>query len=163
MLGLNAAHPLYGELRTLLCSMAKLKPSAKTPLSAPVPRFSVEALFTGRVIASVLLALETAVHVEIDPSSVFRLYPQHDKARISQLLGEWWEQGLVSGHHFGNIVLYRFDPDYPHYKPLRAFLRKIVECEPRYAAIAKLEPALYVSSRQRTAHARRRKETAQGQ
>lgn len=162
VLGLNAAHPLYRELRAMLCSMGGGSPSRKTQLKCPVERVVLRGLFTSELYADVLIAIETAVHGEIDPTTIIRLHNERDGWNVRMNVRRWARQGLLKRRHYGNVSLYWFNPEYPHYKPLRALLSRIADLQPRRRTLAAVEEHTYVSNRQPRAHRRRAKEKATG-
>lgn len=128
VLGLNADHPLYRELRTLLASIGGGKPSRKSALTAPMPSFTIKGLFNTPLYGNVLMAIETAVNGEIDPATICRFHAQHDLLGVMARLRSWAKDGLLQRRRFGSVVLYRFNPDYPHYGPMRAFLSESPTC-----------------------------------
>lgn len=158
LLGFNADHPLYRETVALHASLAGAAPSEKPPLSGPYQLLNIYRLFTSPHYANVLLTLHTAVNGEIGPTTIFRMHPRHCDLNMRAVLRRWAEQQVVLKHHFGNVVLYGFNPDYPHYRPLGELLDAICKLEPRYRTLAELEPDLYIGPVQGRAHAQRRAE-----
>ncbi|MHB1549980.1 MAG: hypothetical protein ACYCX6_02125 [Vulcanimicrobiaceae bacterium] len=162
VLGLNAVHPLYRELRAMLCSMGGGSPSRKAQLKWPVERVVLKVLFTSELYADVLIAIEIAVHGEIDPTTTVRLHNERDGWNVRMNVPRWARHGLLKRRHCGNTPLYWFNPDYAHYKPLRALLSRIADLQPRRRTVAAAEEHTYVSNRQPRAHRRRAKEKIAG-
>jgi len=130
VVGLNAAHPVYHELRALLCAMAGEKPCLKKQLNDPEATFSVKRLFAGRQFINILLALETAVHSRIDPSTIARMHPQHDVGLLQRRLRQFAKRGIISRLPVGSLVFYQLNPDFPQYRELRALLKRISQVWP---------------------------------
>lgn len=151
--GLNAAHPIYRELRRLLCAMFGTRPARKKQLHHRMDAFPINRLFAPGQCGNILLALETAVHGWIDAASISRVYPEHDVGLLMRRLRQFTSQGLAERQRVGSLVLYRLSPGYAHYNELKGVLRRIIQLWPRYQTLAKLEKSLYVSSHQETAHA----------
>jgi hypothetical protein len=149
VLGLNKAHPIYNELRDVLCSYGGVTASAKEPLHEERAVFTINGLFTSANYQNILMALATAVHGEIEPASIHRLYPRHDVAGLQIILLRWVEDGLLERRNYKGPALYRLSPEYKHNTYLSALLRKIADTFSAFRQRADLETELYPHERER--------------
>lgn len=144
VVGLNAAHPIYKELRMLLAAMADAKPSRKPALSEWREHYSLKGLFMTRQRLQSLIAIGLATHRYIHPSSIRRLYPRLHLGGMGEMLRKWAlnPKGYVRRLDSKIPAYYELNPDYPYHEPLRALLVRIGQVWPEYSIGAGLEDSL---------------------
>jgi hypothetical protein len=161
-MGLNAAHPIYGELRMLLCAMAGVKPNKKRPIRVHHKAYNLDGLFMTLGRLQSLIAIALAKHGQIYPSSIRRLYPRLNLWVISNMLRTWAldPKGFVRRvDRATRAAYYELNPAYPFFAPLRALLVRIGDVWPEYRIHAALEDELGPQSR-RDGASRRVRENA---
>lgn len=95
----------------------------------------------------VLTLVAIGRHGEIDPSTISRLFNEHDKPLIARRLREWADEGLLLQRGRINQWYYRFNPKHPYGPALQALLKKIGSVWPDYGDLPALEPVLYPAMR----------------
>jgi hypothetical protein len=146
---LNAAHPVYKELRALLIAMSGSRRAARgaQDLRSEPKSANVAYLFTTSLRLDVLAMLAACEGGETDASSLSLLFPSHDGGVIGERLKSFEALGIVKKRWSTGVCLYRLDPDYPHYRKLRRLLNRINDMRPHYRRIAEVEEELFLPKR----------------
>jgi hypothetical protein len=164
MIGLNSAHPIYKELRSLLCAVAGAPPSRKPQLRDRRKEYGLDGLFGTAQRLNGFVSLATCIHQEVDPSTISRLFPEHDIGVITRNLRTWAAKDLLIRRVEGLLTFYRFNPKHPYAKTLQVLLERIGQIWPEYNVLPKLEIDLYPERRakieQRLARPLRKARTA---
>ena len=125
---LNAAHPVYRELRALLRALSTQPATKARRVDGAEPRdsFEIDRLFGPRLCTNVLIMLAT-MGGEADTSSLFRLLPEHDRNHIGFSLDRYERIGLLTSRRWKTLRLFRLNQDWPAYRELVALLRAIAQ------------------------------------
>ncbi len=148
---LNAAHPVYRELRALLRTEPVLQDSFPVlpnreifegeDHGEAVPKCVPYALFgvpRKAAVTSILTTLTYTEHQECDASALFStLSGDHDYPTISKALKRLTKQGVLTTRPFKTLILYRLNPEYGGCAELRNLLVAIGREWPEFRENAK--------------------------
>lgn len=145
VIGLNAAYPVYRELRALLlrmgggCTDIAERGSDFTLAKAT---FSPRRLFTSELRSEVLIVVNTSKSGGISASSIRRLLPEYDLCNLRSALRKFVRQGILRSRRDGVQRLYSLNPRYPVWRELKMLLDAVAEHWPSYRTIAGIEDRL---------------------
>lgn len=133
VVGLNAAVPVYAELRAVLLALdepATRRPAGTRDVSSPQPTYDIMALLSTAPLIWALLMMNAVAEGELDVASLHRLRPQHAKFTLHNRMGSLLDQGFVTARQQGLVLYYRLNPNYPLYHTLKPLLDRIGEIWP---------------------------------
>ncbi len=153
---LNAAHPVYAELRALLRSDIVLRDSL--PFSANRPLYRGEDYHEERAefepytlvgvtakiaTTNVLATLAHAAHGEIDGASLSRILNEHDRGKMVKALRRLETLGVVATRRWKGMCMYRLDETWPAHSELNDLLLAMGRVWPEYREGALSETVTY--------------------
>ncbi len=157
---LNAAHPVYRELRALLRSSIVFTDAlpflAHQTLYQGADHAEERAEFEPYTIfgvtakiatTNVLAILAHAVHGEIDGASLSRILNEHDRGKMSKALKRLESLGVVATRSWKGMCMYRLDESWPAYSEMRHLLLAIGRAWPEYREGALSETHTYPAPR----------------
>ncbi|HET9394225.1 MAG TPA: hypothetical protein VFO29_11985 [Candidatus Rubrimentiphilum sp.] len=160
IISLNAAHPVYRELRALLRSKSVLEDALPFSVNCPLyfgddhseerANFEPYTLFgvaAKTASTNVLAILAHAVHGEIDGASLSRILNEHDRGKMSKALARLETLGVVATRKWKGMLMYRLDETWPAYSEIRDLLLAIGRAWPEYHDAAMSEPHTYPARR----------------
>ncbi len=134
--GLNAACPIYRELRVTLLALAGEPAKSVRRYSEPRDGYDIDALFNTAPLFWALLMMNALPGGELDVASLNRLRPQHAPFTLHGRMHWLLEQGIAKCRQEGLIKYYGLNPAYRAYKPLKRLLDKIGKAWPDLVAAA---------------------------
>jgi len=144
VVGLNAAFPVYKELRDILVALSDDVPAengriARAPAVAASDRpYDVTALFSTAPLLWALLMINSVPDRELDVASLHRLRPQHAEFTLHGRMRWLMTQGLVKQRRQGLVIYYGLNPDHRLYRPLKRLLDRISKIWPDLVEAAKV-------------------------
>lgn len=149
-LSLNAAHPVYPQLRALLVAMSDQECDVQNEdWSEPLPAFGIDRLFLSGLRTSVICLLEACPR-GLDATTLSRLLPEHDRHKLADALRYFVRQGVVQVHE-GRLKVYSLDPLWQYGGELKALLQTINTTWPGWRNAARVEKRLRPKRRPRAA------------
>ena len=133
VVGLNAAFPVYQELRAVLLALdgkAADHPALTPDVSSPQDTYDVMALFSTATMLWALLMMNAVRERELDVASLHRLRPQHAEFTLHGRMGWLTEQGLIRERQQGLLIYYSLNPEHRVHGPLKRLLDRIGEAWP---------------------------------
>lgn len=151
LISLNAAYPLYQELRQLLLSLGEHVGQVGKNLDL-VDRqgtFSPERLFTHTARTEILIIINCCERGEADASSLSRLLPEYDRGSIREALVKFENDGILRSRYYKGLHVYALDPTYAHWRPLKRLLDAVMREWPQYETLGRIESRLHSTRRAR--------------
>lgn len=154
VIGLHVGFPAYEELRTLLMALHKRYPvltEAVPPSGVLMRRHHGE--WGGTIEQLCVTPLRTKVLISIgnsggiDNSSLSRLFPEHAPCDLRQALHMFTAFGVFERYKEGTALMYRLNPKFCAFAPLRRLLRRLGAEWPQYGYRTRLEERYMSPSR----------------
>lgn len=159
-LSLNRQHPVYREFRALLLSLGGSSTAVAARDLTSEAEFRIDSMFGKDLRTAVLLTLRADRSGEMDAASINRLLPQHDGGKLRAALRRFQKVGVLTSRRWKTLVYYRFNDDYPHYRPLHALLAAAIRHWPAYKSAAAINRFLY-SEQRKVLHKKRSRRNSQ--
>lgn len=139
---LNAAFPLYRELRATLLAFAGERNTQVRDLAQPRNEYDAAELFGTRPLLWALLMMNAVPEGKIDVASLNRLRAQHAVFTLHGRMRWLKEQGIATERRQGLVLYYGLNPDHRAYKPLKRLLDRIGKVWPDMVAAAQFNDEL---------------------
>ncbi len=125
-LSLNAAHPVYRELRALLIAMSgRLREGLVEDWEDRTANFRVNRIFLQDLRTSVLCTVAELSRLGVDAATISRLLPQFDTMRIRKALKQYESLGIMRTRKGRGRMLYSLDELWEYSRELRPLIRAI--------------------------------------
>lgn len=160
VVSLNAACPIYRELRATLLALSGEPAKSVRDLSDARDDYDIAALFNSESLFWALLMVNAVPGGELDIASLNRLRPQHAPFTFHGRRQWLLDEGFTKERRSGHMRYFGLNPDHRAYKPLKRLLDKIAMVSPDMVAAAQYNDDLKPERRlteERNAKARERK------